>query len=173
MHQHCNGHRPYSARNRCDRRRMRRNLIISDIPAQLVVLIAVNSHIDDNRPFFDVICRDKLRLSDCNDQDIRRVLMQLINGTYSPQDPELFRPLYNSLLNTQDTAKADTYFILKDFRSYADAQKKIDERYRDEESWAKTVMINSFKAGKFSSDRTIEEYATEIWKLTKTPVKVQ
>ena len=72
MHQHCNGHRPYSARNRCDRRRMRRNLIISDIPAQLVVLIAVNSHIDDNRPFFDVICRDKLRLSDCNDQDIRR-----------------------------------------------------------------------------------------------------
>ena len=64
-------------------------------------------------------------------------------------------------------------FILKDFCSYADAQKKIDERYRDEKSWAKTVMINSFKAGKFSSDRTIEEYATEIWKLTKTPVKVK
>ena len=108
-----------------------------------------------------------------NDQDIREVLMELINGKYSKEDPEMFRDIYNSLLNTQEGRKADTYFILKDFCSYADAQKKIDERYRDEKSWAKTVMINSFKAGKFSSDRTIEEYATEIWKLTKTPVKVQ
>ena len=108
-----------------------------------------------------------------NDQDIREVLMELINGKYSKEDPEMFRDIYNSLLNTQEGRRADTYFILKDFCSYADAQKKIDERYRDEESWAKTVMINSFKAGKFSSDRTIEEYATEIWKLTKTPVKVQ
>ena len=108
-----------------------------------------------------------------NDQDIREVLMELINGKYSKEDPEMFRDIYNSLLNTQEGRRADTYFILKDFCSYADAQKKIDERYRDEKSWAKTVMINSFKAGKFSSDRTIEEYATEIWKLTKTPVKVQ
>ena len=77
------------------------------------------------------------------------------------------------IFNNDQDIRADTYFILKDFCSYADAQKKIDERYRDEKSWAKTVMINSFKAGKFSSDRTIEEYATEIWKLTKTPVKVQ
>ena len=106
------------------------------------------------------------------DQDIRKVLMQLINGFYSPNDPELFRDLYNSLLNTQCTQFADTYFILKDFRSYAEAQAKIDKRYRDETGWAKTVMINSFKAGKFSSDRTIEEYATEIWKLTKTPVEM-
>ena len=101
------------------------------------------------------------------------VLMELINGKYSKEVPEMFRDIYNSLLNTQEGRRADTYFILKDFCSYADAQKKIDERYRDEKSWAKTVMINSFKAGKFSSDRTIEEYATEIWKLTKTPVKVQ
>ena len=167
MHQHCNGHRPYSARNRCDRRRMRRNLIISDIPAQLVVLIAVNSHIDDNRPFFDVICRDKLRLSDCNDQDIRRVLMQLINGTYSPQDPELFRPLYNSLLNTQDTAKADTYFILADFKSYAEAQRRVEAAYKDEKNWAKSALLNVACAGKFSSDRTIEEYERDIWHQEK------
>ena len=171
MHQHCNGHRPYSARNRCDRRRMRRNLIISDIPAQLVVLIAVNSHIDDNRPFFDVICRDKLRLSDCNDQDIRRVLMQLINGTYSPQDSELFRPLYNSLLNTQDTAKADTYFILKDFRSYAEACEKINEAYRDSKSWNRMAILNTACSGKFSSDRTIEEYVRDIWHLKKVTLE--
>ena len=108
-----------------------------------------------------------------NDWEIKRVVDQLMDGTYSNGDHNMYINLYNSLLNTQCTDRADTYFILKDFRSYADAQKKIDERYRDEKSWAKTVMINSFKAGKFSSDRTIEEYATEIWKLTKTPVKVQ
>ena len=108
-----------------------------------------------------------------NDWEIKRVVDQLMDGTYSNGDHNMYINLYSSLLNTQCTDRADTYFILKDFRSYADAQKKIDERYRDEKSWAKTVMINSFKAGKFSSDRTIEEYATEIWKLTKTPVKVQ
>ena len=108
-----------------------------------------------------------------NDQNIREVLMELINGKYSKEDPEMFRDIYNSLLNTQEGRRADTYFILKDFRSYAEAQAKIDKRYRDETGWAKTVMINSFKAGKFSSDRTIEEYATEIWKLTKTPVKLK
>ena len=108
-----------------------------------------------------------------NDPDIHRVVDQLVDGTYSNGDTEMYRDLYNSLLNNQGGSRADMYFILKDFRSYADAQKKIDERYRDEKSWAKAVMINSFKAGKFSSDRTIEEYATEIWKLTKTPVKVQ
>ena len=107
-----------------------------------------------------------------NDQNIREVLMELINGKYSKEDPEMFRDIYNSLLNSQEGRRADTYFILKDFRSYAEAQAKIDKRYRDETGWAKTVMINSFKAGKFSSDRTIEEYATEIWKLTKTPVEM-
>ena len=108
-----------------------------------------------------------------NDQNIREVLMELINGKYSKEDPEMFRDIYNSLLNSQEGRRADTYFILKDFRSYAEAQAKIDKRYRDDTGWAKTVMINSFKAGKFSSDRTIEEYATEIWKLTKTPVKLK
>ena len=150
---------------------MRRNLIISDIPAQLVVLIAVNSHIDDNRPFFDVICRDKLRLSDCNDQDIRRVLMQLINGTFAPGDPELFRPLYNSLLNTQCTAKADTYFILKDFKSYAEAQKRVEAAYRDEDNWAKSAILNVACSGKFTSDRTIQQYVDEIWHLDKVTIE--
>ena len=107
-----------------------------------------------------------------NDQEIRDVLMELINGKYSPEDTEMFRDIYNSLLNNDGGRRADTYFILKDVRSYAEAQRKIDERYRDTNSWAKTVMTNTAKAGKFSSDRTIEEYATEIWKLTKTPVEM-
>ena len=102
-----------------------------------------------------------------NDQDIRKVLMQLINGTYAPQDPELFRPLYNSLLNTQSTAKADTYFILKDFKPYAEAQKKVEAAYRDESGWAKSAIINMASAGKFTSDRTIQEYVDEIWHLDK------
>ena len=107
-----------------------------------------------------------------NDQEIRDVLMELINGKYSPEDTEMFRDIYNSLLNNDGGRRADTYFILKDFRSYAEAQRKIDERYRDTNGWAKTVMTNTAKAGKFSSDRTIEEYATEIWKLTKIPVEM-
>ena len=105
-----------------------------------------------------------------NDQDIRRVLMQLINGYYSPQDPELFRDIYNSLLNTQSSDRADTYFILKDFRSYAEAHKKIDQAYRDEKWWARTAMLNTASAGKFSSDRTIEEYVRDIWHLEKIKV---
>lgn len=107
-----------------------------------------------------------------NDQEIRDVLMELINGKYSPEDTEMFRDIYNSLLNNDGGRRADTYFILKDFRSYAEAQRKIDERYRDTNGWAKTVMTNTAKAGKFSSDRTIEEYATEIWHLTKTLVEM-
>ena len=90
-----------------------------------------------------------------NDQDIRRVLMQLINGYYSPQDPERFRDIYKSLRNTQSSDRADTYFILKDFRSYAEAHRKIDQAYRDEKWWARTAMLNTASAGKFSSDRTI------------------
>ena len=106
-----------------------------------------------------------------NDQDIRRVLMQLINGYYSPQDPELFRDIYNSLLNTQSSDRADTYFILKDFRSYAEAHKKIDQAYRDEKWWARTAMLNTASAGKFSSDRTIEEEVRDIWHLKKSKVE--
>ena len=106
------------------------------------------------------------------DQDIRRVLMQLINGYYAPQDPEMFRDLYNSLLNTQSSDRADTYFILKDFRSYAEAEAKIDKAYRDEKWWAKTAILNTACCGKFSSDRTIEEYVNDIWHLEKVTVEL-
>jgi len=102
-----------------------------------------------------------------NDQDIRRVLMQLINGTYSHNDPELFRPLYNSLLNTQSTSKADMYFILADFKSYAEAQKRVEAAYRDEKNWARSAILNVASSGKFTSDRTIQEYVDEIWHLDK------
>ena len=106
------------------------------------------------------------------DQDIRRVLMQLINGYYAPYDPELFRDIYNSLLNTKNSSKADTYFILKDFRSYAEAQKKVEEAYRNEQWWAKAAMLNVACAGKFSADRTIEEYVQDIWHLEKVKVEL-
>lgn len=102
-----------------------------------------------------------------NDPDIRRVLMQLINGTFAPYDTELFRPLYNSLLNTQSTSKADMYFILKDFKPYAEAQRRVEAAYRNEENWAKSAILNVACSGKFSSDRTIQEYVDEIWHLDK------
>lgn len=105
-----------------------------------------------------------------NDPDIRKVLMQLINGTYAPNDPDLFRPLYNSLLNTQSTAKADTYFILKDFKAYAEAQKKVEAAYRNESGWAKSAILNVACSGKFTSDRTIQEYVDDIWKLDKVVI---
>ncbi len=107
-----------------------------------------------------------------NDQDIRRVLMQLINGYYAPQDPEMFRDLYNSLLNTQASDRADTYFILKDFRSYAEAEAKIDAAYRDEKWWARTAIMNTACSGKFSSDRTIQQYVDDIWHLEKIHVEL-
>lgn len=102
-----------------------------------------------------------------NNPDVRKVLMQLINGTYSKNDPDLFRPLYNSLLNTQCTAKADTYFILKDFAAYAEAQHRVEAAYRNEKAWARSAILNVACAGKFSSDRTIQEYVDEIWHLDK------
>ena len=106
-----------------------------------------------------------------NDPDVRKVLMQLINGTYSPHDPDLFRNLYNSLLNTLSSAKADTYFILKDFRSYAEAQKRVEAAYRDEKGWAKSAILNVACSGKFTSDRTIQEYVDDIWHLEKVVVR--
>ncbi|MCR5753539.1 MAG: glycogen/starch/alpha-glucan phosphorylase [Acetatifactor sp.] len=102
-----------------------------------------------------------------NDPDVRKVLTQLINGTYAPDDSERFRPLYNSLLNTLNTARADTYFILKDFRSYAETQKKVEEAYKDEAGWAKKAILNVASCGKFTSDRTIQQYVDEIWHLDK------
>ena len=105
-----------------------------------------------------------------NDQAVREILTELINGKYSPEDPEMFRDIYNSLLSNQGGRRADTYFILKDFRSYTEAQKQIDARYKNSAGWAKSVMLNVANAGKFSSDRTIEEYVSDIWKLKKVHV---
>ena len=106
-----------------------------------------------------------------NDPDIRKVLMELINGTFAPDNPELFRDLYNSLLNTLSTSKADTYFILKDFRAYAEAQKQVEAAYRNEAGWAKSAILNVACCGKFTSDRTIQEYVDEIWHLDKVEIK--
>lgn len=106
------------------------------------------------------------------DQDIKTILNQLINGFYSPDNTELFREIYNSLLEGNGSERADQYFILKDFRSYEEAQKKIERIYRDSRAWAKTVILNVAKSGKFTSDRTIEEYAREIWKLEKVNVEM-
>ena len=101
-----------------------------------------------------------------SDKDIHRILDQLVDGTYSA-DKELFRPLYNSLLNTLSTSKADTYFILKDFKAYAEAQKKVEAAYKDRESWARSAILNVACSGKFTSDRTIQQYVDEIWHLDK------
>jgi len=105
-----------------------------------------------------------------NDADIRKVLMQLVNGTYS-SDTELFRPLYNSLLNTLSTDVADRYFILKDFRAYAEAQKRVEAYYKDEKAWATSAILNTASCGKFTSDRTIQEYVDEMWHLDKVVIK--
>ena len=104
------------------------------------------------------------------DEEIRQVLMQLINGTFS-NDTELFRDLYDSLLNTKNTDRADRYFILADFRSYADAQKRVEAAYKDEKGWAKKALLNTACSGKFTSDRTIQEYVDDIWHLDKVIVR--
>lgn len=100
-----------------------------------------------------------------NDPDIRRVVDQLVDGTYANGDTELYRDLYNSLLNNQGGARADMYFILKDFRSYADAQARAMEAYKDTDKWAKMALKNTACCGKFSADRTIHEYVDDIWHL--------
>ena len=104
------------------------------------------------------------------DDEIRQVLTELVNGTFS-SDTELFRDLYNSLLNQNGGERADQYFILADFRSYAAAQKKVEEAYKDEKGWARMAMLNTACAGKFTSDRTIQEYVDDIWHLDKVYVK--
>ena len=104
------------------------------------------------------------------DEEIRQVLMQLINGTFS-SDTELFRDLYDSLLTNKNTDRADRYFTLADFRSYADAQKRVEEAYKDEKGWAKKALLNTACSGKFTSDRTIQEYVDDIWHLDKVIVR--
>ena len=106
-----------------------------------------------------------------NDWELKRVVDQLMDGTYSGGDHNMFRDLYNSLLNTQCSDRADTYFILKDFRSYADAQKKVEEAYKDPERWAKMAILNTASCGKFTSDRTIQEYVVDIWHLDRVTVE--
>ncbi len=105
-----------------------------------------------------------------SDPEIKKVVDQLVDGTYS-EDRELFRSLYNSLLNTLDTDKADRYFILKDFRSYAEAQKRVEKAYKETTGWAKSAMLNVAKVGKFTSDRTIQQYVDEIWHLDKVELE--
>ena len=105
------------------------------------------------------------------DSDIRAVLTQLVDGTYAPGNPEGFRDIYNSLLDGNG-GRPDMYFILKDFRSYAEAQQRVEAAYRNEDAWAKSALLNTAKSGKFSSDRTIEEYATELWHLEKVTVEL-
>ena len=120
----------------------------------------------------EVIALEKAGGYDANyifntDQDIRRVLMQLINGQYAPNDPERFRGLYNALLIDGGYNRPDPYFILKDFRSYAEAQERVEAAYRDEKNWARSAILNTACSGKFTSDRTIQQYVDEIWHLDK------
>ena len=107
-----------------------------------------------------------------NDPDVRRVVDQLVDGTYAHGDREMYRDLYNSLLNTKSSSRADMYFILKDFRAYAEAQKKVEEAYKDTKGWAKKALLNTASCGKFSSDRTIQEYVDDIWKLDKVEISL-
>ena len=106
-----------------------------------------------------------------NDPEIRRVVDQLVDGTYSNGDKEMYRDLYNSLLNNQGGSRADMYFILKDFRSYADAQARAMEAYKDTDKWARMALKNSACCGKFSADRTIQEYVDDIWHLDHVVVE--
>ena len=107
-----------------------------------------------------------------NDAELRKVVNQLVDGTYSPNDHELFRELYNSLLNSQQGQVADRYFILADFRSYANAQQKINDYYKNKSAWRKSALLNIAHVGKFSSDRTIQEYVDDIWHLDRITVNM-
>ncbi len=107
-----------------------------------------------------------------HDPEVRRVVDQLVDGTYSGGDSEMYRDLYNSLLKPVGGSRADMYFILKDFRSYAEAQERVEAAYRDRDRWAKIALLNTACCGKFSSDRTIQEYVDDIWHLDKVTVEV-
>ena len=138
--------------------------IVEEVGAENAVIFGLSS--DEVINYENHGGYDPQEIYNC-DEDIRKVLNQLVDGTYSPDDPERFRTLYNSLLNTQSTDVADRYFILKDFRSYAAAQKSIEDFYTDKDRWAKAAILNVACSGKFTSDRTIQEYVDEIWHLDK------
>ena len=97
-----------------------------------------------------------------SDERVARIMESLVDGTFSPNNPELFRDIYNSLLGSN---RSDEYFVLKDFASYVEAQERLERTYRDKDGWARMAVLNTAKSGKFSSDRTIREYADEIWNL--------
>jgi starch phosphorylase len=101
------------------------------------------------------------------DTCIKEVVDQLVNGFYAPDKPNLFKSIYDSLLYSNGYERADQYFILKDFKAYAVTQKKVSEAYQDKYKWAKSALLNTAKSGRFSSDRTIEEYVKDIWHLEK------
>ncbi len=106
------------------------------------------------------------------DPDVHRVIDQLVDGTYAKGDTQMYRELHDSLLFPMGGQAADMYFNLKDFRAYADAQKRVEDAYRDQDGWAKKALLNTACCGKFSSDRTIQEYVDDIWKLDKITVDV-
>lgn len=107
-----------------------------------------------------------------NDPQIRRVVDQLVDGTYAHGNTEMYRDLYNSLLNSVQGNRADMYFILKDFRAYAQAQEQVGAAYRDQDRWARMALLQTASCGKFSSDRTIQEYVDDIWHLDRLTVEV-
>ena len=102
-----------------------------------------------------------------NNEEIRTVLMQLINGYYAPDDSERFREIYDSLLEDQGYDKADTYFILKDFMSYVNIQNEVNKAYQDRKTWGRKALLQTAACGKFSSDRTVEDYVRDVWHLEK------
>ena len=106
-----------------------------------------------------------------NDMDIKKILDQLVDGTFSHGDREMFREIYSSFLSPS-YGRADQYFILKDFQSYAEAQARVNKAYQDKSRWAKMAILNTAKSGKFTSDRTIEEYVRDIWHLEKVQVEL-
>jgi starch phosphorylase len=101
-----------------------------------------------------------------NNPELRRVLDMINDGRFSPGDPGLFKPIYDSLLYGRDR-----YLLLADYASYAACQARVDETYRDRAAWTRKSILNVAHMGKFSSDRTIREYAQEIWGLT--PVETE
>ena len=97
--------------------------------------------------------------------NLRRVVDSLINGTFNDGGTGEFRDLYNSLMN-----EGDQYFLLADFKSFVDVEDKIFEEFKDKEKWARKCFMNTCNAGIFSSDRTILQYAKEIWKVKRLPL---
>ncbi|MBO4508871.1 MAG: glycogen/starch/alpha-glucan phosphorylase [Spirochaetaceae bacterium] len=100
---------------------------------------------------------------------LAKIMNQLIDGTFDP-DTQLFRELYDSLVYGVEGQRPDVYYVLADFDSYVKAQEQVAKVYTDRKRWAKMALLNIARSGKFSSDRTIEDYVRDIWKLKKLKV---